>query len=550
MNNLPQEIVHKISSYLDRGSLKSTLFLSHQFQYAAEEYSGAFSKYTLTERNVDRFLRIYGGRRFLHYLRTVELRTSVPALHGDRDECRDSPEELREMDEVFTRQIRCLFYAIRECEVQAAAVNRFGPGNIELVIYTPTIPIDRARYCTHRVFSSWRVHLLAVDSLPTLESVHSLNVEIGFDTFYHGFEPKPPLRKLDLRVLLDIADKLPNLNILKCSIGGDEWAHGLKSEDARYTTQDWAGPRRDSRHDFANAYNSITLPKLRHARLDFIYPLESVDMIDQRLAMPDLTRSIGHDTFSTSLRLLSCQLSTMILRVVADGSLFWPTYGAQPVWPNLEKLSIMFYIASPCGSWYFQGLFQEGEHEGFEVTSESYPPLETTEEDEETELDFEEFNWDEQLTWAQYRVVPNDETLVPFLSAFARAAASMPALKQAALWAPLQFHNAWEEYNELDANTVSKFTEDRLAWGLKYVSPHTRAFPNDPREDFSPFRQMWWHVAKWRPDAILLGLFRRIGWVEHGMDMVMHWEDPWCESGLVTRDYFEAWESQVFHGIL
>ncbi|KAF2445865.1 hypothetical protein P171DRAFT_520590 [Karstenula rhodostoma CBS 690.94] len=531
MNSLPQELVDNISEHLNRDDLKNTLLLSRPFQYAAERFSGAFSTYALNEGNVEDFLRVYGGQRFYRYLREVELKTSVPALDGDPDECRDSAAELRKMDESFTRQIKFLFSAI----------------NIELVIYTPTIAIARGRYCVHRTFSSWRIHLLSPDSLPNLESVRSLCVELGASTSY-DLEPDTPMRKLDLRVLLDLAEKLPILNLLKCNIGGDEWMQGTSSEDAHYLWQDWAGPRQDSRRDFVQAFNSIApaLQKLRHVRLDFIYPLEDVDYTDQRLAMPDLTHPSKHDAFSTSLRLLSHQLRTMTLRVIADHTLFWPNDGTIPSWPNLEQLSVMFYIATPSGSWYFRGLHNEGEHEGFEVTTKSYPPLETTDEDEDSELDYEYFNALDYRTEAQCCVVPNDETLGPFLAAFAKAAALMPALKQAALWAPLNFLVDWEQYEDFDANQVSKYHEDKLTWGIRWVRPYTEAFSGYPSEDFSAVRHMWWHVAKWRPDAALLDLFHGIGRKEHGTDVTMYWEDSWCESGLVSRDCFDSWESQVF----
>ena len=56
MNSLPQELVDRISSYLHYEDLKNTLFLSRNFQYAAEKYPGAFLKYDLTEENADKFL--------------------------------------------------------------------------------------------------------------------------------------------------------------------------------------------------------------------------------------------------------------------------------------------------------------------------------------------------------------------------------------------------------------------------------------------------------------------------------------------------------------
>jgi hypothetical protein len=52
MNNLPQEIVDRICSYLDHNSLKSVLLISPNFQLAAELYSGGFQRFRLTTENI------------------------------------------------------------------------------------------------------------------------------------------------------------------------------------------------------------------------------------------------------------------------------------------------------------------------------------------------------------------------------------------------------------------------------------------------------------------------------------------------------------------
>jgi hypothetical protein len=79
MDSLPQELVDRISSYLGRNDLKNTLLLTTKFQHAAEQYSEAFSTYTLTEDNVGDFVEICGGRLAQH-LRNIKFRTSLPAL--------------------------------------------------------------------------------------------------------------------------------------------------------------------------------------------------------------------------------------------------------------------------------------------------------------------------------------------------------------------------------------------------------------------------------------------------------------------------------------
>jgi len=112
MNSLPQELVDRISSYLHYEDLKNTLFLSRNFQYVAEKYSGAFLKYDLTEENADKFLETYSGCRF-RYPNRLDFHTSFSALESteDADEsCRYTTEELEYMDNEFTRQINLVFF--------------------------------------------------------------------------------------------------------------------------------------------------------------------------------------------------------------------------------------------------------------------------------------------------------------------------------------------------------------------------------------------------------------------------------------------------------
>jgi hypothetical protein len=553
MDSLPQELVDRISSYLGRNDLKNTLLLNAKFQRAAEQYSEAFSTYTLTEDNVGDFVEFCDGRLAQH-LRTVKFPTCLPALDMaafnsntkvfNENPCRDTIVELREMDEEFTRQVHVLFKTIHEVEQAGSLAGHRG---LELEIYTPTRAVDESWFCPHRMFSSWRIHLVSPETLPRLASIRSLLVQSGDELEYMDV-PSLPFRKPDLRIILDIAARLSNLRVLKCNTGGDEWTRGFDVEEAGYTTQDWPGPRRDARHDFAKAIGVVELPTLSHANLDFIYPIRKADWVDQRLQMPNLVKPALYDPFSSGLRLLSYQLRTMKLRVVADETLFWPADGGTPSWPNLESLSVMFHPVSPSGAWYFEGLHDVGVEEGLEIDESSYPPFETTEDDEVADGTVESsFHWDEHHVYAQYRVKPNNKTLVPFLTAFARAAALMPSLKEAVLWSPLMFDPGnIEEYEGFDYKEVSHAVEGELSWGIAYAKPGIQAFTDIVGEHFAAFRQMWWYVGDWRPDPELLDLFRAIGRQENGEKISMQWGDPFTNPGLPERSVFEGWESWRF----
>ncbi|EMD92101.1 hypothetical protein COCC4DRAFT_121753, partial [Bipolaris maydis ATCC 48331] len=55
MNDLPQELIDDICSYLSREDLQNLLMLSRQFQYSVEKYSGFFEEYTLRTDNSAKF---------------------------------------------------------------------------------------------------------------------------------------------------------------------------------------------------------------------------------------------------------------------------------------------------------------------------------------------------------------------------------------------------------------------------------------------------------------------------------------------------------------
>lgn len=151
MNNLPQEPINCISSHLCRNNLKNTLLLSRQFQYAAEQYSGAFRDYVLTKINVSKLLGTYCGYRF-RYLEYVYFATSFPALESADDvvPCRETVEELQLLDQEYTRQIRFLFWILKTLEWSSV----YCPGNIHLSIHTPTRAVSLGDTCLHYNFTS------------------------------------------------------------------------------------------------------------------------------------------------------------------------------------------------------------------------------------------------------------------------------------------------------------------------------------------------------------------------------------------------------------
>lgn len=219
--------------------------------------------------------------------------------------------------------------------IEERAGNQNKPGTVRLAISSPWRPIPRERSLSYHDYLSWRVHLLDPKALPLLTSVRSLEVGDDWNGSFcrraDDAEWKWARVKLDYRVMVDLVAKLPNLEYWGCRIGGDEWSPKTEQEATRYLTKDWAGPRRDTRQDFAKALLSARLPdSLQQIRLDFLHDLDESMNIDHLTAQPDLTSPVTNDLFSTSLHHLSHHLRRLHLRVVADETLFWPKDDCTP----------------------------------------------------------------------------------------------------------------------------------------------------------------------------------------------------------------------------
>lgn len=568
MNSLPYELIDHISSYLEREDLRNTLFLSPSFQVAAEKYSGAFDKFEVNEDNAARFLRIYSGRR-LYFLKHVSFRTALPRLVEESADwetnmplCRDTEEELREADECFTKQIQFLFSTIETLEARVDDKN--GLGKIQLTIYTPTQTINPAQYCAHRLYVSWRIHLLKPELLPSLASICALRIENGMEYNPRYRREICSQRKIDLRIITDIASRLSNLGLLTCRIGADEWLAVHREAALRFATHDWAGPRRDSRQDFAQSLETTgtSLMFVRDAWLDFIAPLSGATTFDQREPFPNLIAPMLVDTFSTNLRHSLYRLRRLCLKAIVDHTLFWPSSDreATPFWPHLEVVIVSFQIMTPSGEWYFDSWKHDGSKQGFIIGQDAYPPAATVElpQDEEYHELIDDFEWDDTV-YGQCRVLPNEQTLIPLLTSFAKAAAHMPRLKSAMLWAPLEL-GVWPEHEDEQEQLndfgvefagpiwhdyIDKGSCEPLAWGMVYAAPGTRSFA-DHKSRCSDVRQIWWHVADWRPGRDLHQTFKEIGQDVHGPGLEEYWETE-RESGVkVGRDEFLEHEEWLF----
>jgi hypothetical protein len=518
MNDFPLELIDRICAFLEHDDLKRTLLVSPSFQVASERHSGAFSSFIFRNNDVDSeaFLSTYSGRR-LSYLRYIEVHTNFLRLEpwdADPDElpCRESQEELLAKDELFTEQVQRAFETMKKAENEANLAHS-GSGRSQLTILTPIQWVDQC-FCRHRVSSAWRVHLLRPDDLDELHFIRGLSICNPNDSTskvgYHRAKSR-----LDWRVLVDVANRLPNLQYLGSRLGIEEWRLPDVDPPRRHFEWDFEGCARDSRVGFAKALAEKKLPAtLRNVQLDFLNDLEEHLQAEEGGGL-DFVSPATCDLFSSSLRSFASNLRRLDLRLIADSALFWPVEdGAVACFPNLEFLNIMFHPMAPLGSWYFHGIDGEGQYDvGYQVTENMYPPLNSS--------DRRDANWHFQESYGStiaprcFRNVPNEEMMHPFLEAFAKAAGNMHALRAFSLWSPLAWGNAW---------------------GIAYARPGEQPTLYSPSAACSSSRQLWWKVGRWRPRASLHELFQDIGRAGYGEELLEHWNDD--DGGWTDRETF------------
>jgi hypothetical protein len=559
MEKLSQELIDRITSFVSYADLDPVLTVSKAFQASVETTN--LKKFTLKQDNADKFLQLYTSDRIRH-LRTVKFRSTFPMVKGEYDEeykekgCREKSSDLAEKDRLFSQHIKFLFETLKHLE------DKVGPGKLDgrlrLTIFPPSRAIDWP--CRHRDCVCWRVHLRAPETLPQLRSIRYLCLKQG--TYYDPLKRShadPKLfwlhaePKLDLRIILDLASRLPSLERLKYRITSVYSGSHATDESKRHYLKDWVGPHRDTRHDFARSVEHIKLPSsLKHLELNF-HP-QNDEYRDQRELLPNLVLPYQHDHFSSSLRLLSYQLETMVLRVTADNTLFWPTDGTTPFWPNLKRLEVKFTPDSPSGAWYFQGPQGEGSDAppGYEITKAHYEPMDPNPTDEHYDKDPFVDAYIDQFC-AQFRIVPIEQNLQPFLTAFAKAAACMPSLQKALLWTELEFEpsDIYDHYESLLAeidgssskrNSGSSSIRNSLAWGIAYSKPkESIALENMGHKNYAS-RQFWWMTGNWRPDETLHSMFHNIGQLEHGSEVVDYWAGDyghkWCSERMFLKAGF------------
>ncbi|WYZ40922.1 hypothetical protein EsH8_IV_001263 [Colletotrichum jinshuiense] len=291
------------------------------------------------------------------------------------------------------------------------------------------------------------------------------------------------------------------------------YEHDCNSETDRSQIQ--------ARENFARAAKTMIV-KTQRAKLN-LQGEKAYQKLDHDSSMPNLVRMGGEDPFSSSLNIICRHLTQLQLTAIIDKSFFWPNEDESIVWPNMESLQVKFSPVTPSGSWYFVGPRGEGKNvQGYPVNGVEYsggsPNTENNTVIAHTPC--------QPSAW---RIKPNPDTLYPLLTGFAKAAAQMPRLREAMIWAPIW----WSP----DGNDSSKFAYHKaynmmnrgrpLGWGIGYTAPgpgQEDGVPESEDSDDEEVRLFEWRTGDWEPDETIRSLFHDIGREQHGEEFDDNWD--------------------------
>jgi hypothetical protein len=287
-----------------------------------------------------------------------------------------------------------------------------------------------------------------------------------------------------------------------------------------------------SRIDWAYEEPGLWLALRRQIRKEFIEALKSFEphsgirILDVNITppafhpnerLPQLSDAPEDPLCVTLHRIISSSnLEKIIYRGQVDPSFFWNRECSMNMqthicWRLVVDLHVEFDIGTPSGLWYFKHSPDDefsvsASNEPLPLTTEGYfPPGYGTQEDTKAALAYarslEQREDDHESIDLQdsFRVIPNDDIMVPMLEAFARCLAHSPALKSA----------------YLTCNLRNSSSEWFVAYGAPGTSCGFESYMTDPdTELWTP--RVFFHTENWESPASLLGLFKKIGEEKYG----------------------------------
>ncbi len=273
--------------------------------------------------------------------------------------------------------------------------------------------------------------------------------------------------------------------------------------------------RRQMRDELVQNLKAIRLsPSTRELTVDF----NTLDWAHGERS-PNLVFPQQHDPLCAALhQLFGNKLEKLAYAGQVDPSFFWPypeDGPREPFWSSLSELTVTFDMRSPSGRWYFRA--PPGDPHNVPASDEPLPddtvgympPGYGSERETADALAYLSSLRQQKIAadgTGEFRIVPEEEMIVPLLEAFARAAAQMPALESACL--------------------TTRLRAPYFSWSVAYVAPKTVAADyaeyldsNDRAGGVRP--RVFLDVHEWEIPEPALGLLRRIANARHGQDAIL-----------------------------
>ncbi|KAI1505941.1 hypothetical protein F5X99DRAFT_175792 [Biscogniauxia marginata] len=370
MDNLPQEIVSIIVSFLPTPGLSPFATLSTKWQEAVERRTFSRLAISSEDEEMQNFARTVTPTRRAH-LRTLTFTVVVPFDEGG---AKPRSQRQARFSEAFTGAVQRLFQVLAGGDSDDG-----GAAGMTLELGWVTSARDyqdgrEPRYLRQRIglVNGGR-------QLPVVKCVSRLVLCVD-----------RAARRVAPHVAVDLAARLPclkSINVVATMEMG-----GMNEDEAAMHVDD-----RLALADTLRETGFLSDLPCREVSLSLEDQDPNVLGMKRRFVFPDCMNSLPYEPLGAAMRMWSQNLVALNLCGVFDGSLFWPGE-ADPLampefpWPCLRKFNVRLGLSTPTGAWYFT--LKPG---------------------------------------TKYRNVPCEDTIQPLFESWAKGLECMPVLEQAAI---------------------------------------------------------------------------------------------------------------------
>jgi hypothetical protein len=497
MDTLPQELVHRIASFVERregeaqalyherkslpANLPQLAVISRPWKEATEAIT--FRTLNITGDDLCDFQTVVSGARRAK-VREISFSTILPTYSDEDCGRHETIGDQNKNNERFSQSLEQLFNIFKSWE------NDSVQGTVGLhmsEVYSPMDPQKREkpRYdyeieviqgkrvdIFEKRFEGNYIQLLEPERLPVISRIARLFINrLGLRAYAPCTAARiasrlPSLESINWD-LVDLDDLIPDDVDSLDDIGTPEILDELDRSGQHMSF------RCDRRKHLADALSASSLRSLNNAYIELYH--EWPDQGRGSQSILPLESSV--DPLSAALRGFSVNLTSFTVKGTIDPSLFWPPSESDArttlAWPSLKTYFLTFDMTTPSGTWYFTR----------DPAATASPPSSPESHASEGHNNF--------------RTYPESETIEPLLLAFGKAARRMPVLEVAALTCPLED----DERN-------------KFQFEVSYFAPGQETY-SDGNEDLQ-CRRVYYEVGDWRPSDALTQVLRGIGEEQHG----------------------------------